>query len=490
MKIFISQFGHETNTFAADRTGEDRFHQYQWRFGQEIIDASRGGNDYLSGMLATADEMGAEIVPGFATFNVGGLITDEAYSTIKRNIVESLSNVVADIDGICLSLHGAAVSESVDDLELDLLKAIREITGPGMPIMATFDLHGNISADMVSLLNGVYNVKEYPHIDCAQAGKTAMSVLIRTIRGEISPCVAYRRIPMLVPCATASTFQEPAKGIKEYLKAYTEEHKLLGVSFFHGFPYADLAIAGASVIVNAEASQDQAEKAADELATYIWDKRHAFDADYLSVSEAMDQALAIEGKPVVINETSDNPGGGTPADGTHLLREMLKRDIPGSCFGFIYDPEFVELAEKTGVGGRVSGLLGGKTDKIHGDPIEVKDAYVKLITDGTYFTANAVQGYGVKFSIGKTARIVIGNVDIIVGSMRFQTMDDRIFLLNGINIADYKIVALKSSQHFRAFFEKVSTGIVTADPPGIHTANFSQLNYRKLKHPIYPLDKS
>ena len=93
------------------------------------------------------------------------------------------------------------------------------------------------------------------------------------------------------------------------------------------------------------------------------------------------------------------------------------------------------------------------------------------------------------FSIGKTARILIGNVDVIVGSIRFQTMDEGLFLLNGINIQDYKIAALKSSQHFRAYFEKRSKGIVTADPPGIHTANFAQLDYRRLNRPIYPLDK-
>lgn len=490
MKIFISQFGHETNTFAADRTDLARFQQYQWCSGESIIEASRGTSNYLTGMVEVAEQQGVEVIPGFATFNVGGLILDSVYQEIRENILTSLEACKDDIDGICLSLHGAAVSEGIDDLELDLLRQIRKLVGPEMLIMATFDLHGNISREMTDLLNGVFSVKEYPHIDCVEAGRHAMTMLIKAVSGEYKPCVAYHRIPMMVPCATASTFQSPAKDIKEYIAAYVKDNGLVDISFFHGFPYADLPITGASVVANADGDMEKTQRAANEIGEYIWNRRRDFDSDYLSVDKAMDQALAMEGKPIVINETSDNPGGGTPADGTHLLREMLERDLPDTCFGFIYDPEFVAWAAEAGIGGRVSGLLGGKTDQIHGEPIEVKDAVVKSLTDGSYRTANGVQGYGTRFSIGKTARVQIGNVDVIVGSIRFQTMDDRIFLLNGIAVSDYKIVALKSSQHFRDCFEKLAKGIVTADPPGIHTANFSQLKYDRLTRPIYPLDSN
>lgn len=486
MKILIGQVGHETNTFAADRTDQARFSEMCWRQDQELFSA-KGSADYVSGMIDKAEGLGVELIPTFAAFNVGGLILRETYETIVRELTERIAAHRGEADGICLSLHGAAAADGAEDLELDLLRRIRAIVGPDMPITASFDLHGNISREMTALLDGAVNVKEYPHIDCYQAGAKALELLVGKLRGTCRPVLAYRRLPMLIPCATACTFNDPAKGIKDYLAQYAADHGLLDVSFFHGFPYADLPTTGASVIVTADGDRDEAERAADELAQYIWDRRREFDGNYPTPEEAVDKALSIEGGPIVINETSDNPGGGTPADGTHLLRELLRRDLPGTCFGFLYDPEFVRLAMAAGVGATVTGLLGGKTDNIHGAPLEVT-AYVKCITDGVFISKSPVIAQGQAMSIGPSVRIAVGNVDIIVGSVRFQTLDERLFVLHGIDIAQYKLVALKSSQHFRACFEPLAKAIVTADPPGIHTANFSLLPYHRLARPIYPLD--
>jgi microcystin degradation protein MlrC len=148
----------------------------------------------------------------------------------------------------------------------------------------------------------------------------------------------------------------------------------------------------------------------------------------------------------------------------------------------------VLLAEKAGVGNTISGKLGGKTDTIHGSPIEVKDAYVKLVTDGKFINVNPVYNKGSEVCSGKSVRVKIGNVDVIVASVRFQVGDDRAFMLHGVDVREYKIIALKSTMHFRAVFDDIAKEIITADPPGIHTANFFLLPYKKLSHPIYPLD--
>ena len=489
MKILVSQFCHETNTFAADRSDVELFKKLIWTSGEEFVNSRRGGTDYISGMMKKAEEAGVEIIPGFSAFSVGGLILSETYKIIKGNTLEAILRHKDELDGICISLHGAAVSEDIDDLELDILKALRE-AAPGVPITATFDLHGNIGAELVEHLDGLVVVKEYPHIDCDRAGYKAMELLIGLIKGEITTTLSHKRIPMLLPPATACTFDSPALDIKKHIIEVEEREKdsVFDISFFHGFPYADLPITGSSVVVTAK-TQESAQKISEQIAEYIWDRRTEFDAtDYLLPKDAVDKALTLEGSPIVINETSDNPGGGAPADGTHLLREMLERNLAETCFGFICDPEFVDLCVKVGVGNKVSGLLGGKTDNIHGEPVEVKDAYVKIITDGKYITSSPVFNKGAEITIGRSVRVQIGNVDVIVGSVRMQTLDDGVFRLHNINILDYKLVALKSTQHFRAVFKDLAQDIVTADPPGIHTANFSLLNYSRLKRPLYPLD--
>jgi len=204
------------------------------------------------------------------------------------------------------------------------------------------------------------------------------------------------------------------------------------------------------------------------------------------------EALVEADKPgdgcVVINETSDNPGAGTPGDGTWLLQEFLRRDLEGAIFGYIPDKEFVLKAHAAGVGGKVSGLLGGKTDDIHGEPVQINDAEVLALSNGvgTYVTP---MWRGLPVRYGKMARVRAGKVEIIVTEqLSQQSFDDRAFLLTGADINQYRIVGLKSSAHFRGFFEPLAKAIVTTDPPGIQTANFKQLTFKKVRRPIYPLD--
>lgn len=197
-------------------------------------------------------------------------------------------------------------------------------------------------------------------------------------------------------------------------------------------------------------------------------------------------ALETEGMPIVINETSDNPGGGTPGDGTYLLRAMLEAKLANACFGFIFDPEVVQLAHQAGVGATIQVSLGGKTDYLHGEPLEVT-GYVKALTDGK-FIATTPMGQGGQENFGKSVRLQIEGVDVLVCSVKSQVLDEQIFLLHGIDVTKYKIVALKSSTHFRAAFEPISARVITVDSPGLTTLNFRFFKYERAIRPIYPLD--
>jgi microcystin degradation protein MlrC len=188
----------------------------------------------------------------------------------------------------------------------------------------------------------------------------------------------------------------------------------------------------------------------------------------------------------VVAEISDNPGGGAPGSGTHVLRALLAANEPRTCFGYIVDPATVDQAVAAGVGATIQARIGGYTDELHGPPIDA-EAYVKVISDGE-FIASTPMGAGGTVRLGPMARLVIGNVDVIVGTNRAQTFDAELFRLNGIDVSQMRMICLKSTQHFRAGFEPIAGTIIRADTPGYTTSRLSNLPYTRINRPIWPLD--
>src|SRR5690606_9790262 len=261
----------------------------------------------------------------------------------------------------------------------------------------------------------------------------------------------------------------------------------IDVTFVHGYPHTDVPIMGTSVIAVADGDLELAKRAADDVASRIWEMREQFRSNLPEPAEAIQQALAIDGGPVVIAEVSDNPGSGAPGDSTHLLRAMLEAGLADAAFGFIYDPETAAQAHAAGPGATIEARIGGKTDPdLLGAPVEAS-AYVKSCTDGQ-FIAQSEMGRGSRRDYGKMARLVVDGIDVIVGSESQQTLDDELFRLHGIDVSRLKIVALKSHNHFRAYFEPIAVEIIRTDPPGWATSILQNLNYQRSRRPIWPLD--
>lgn len=489
MKILIGKLGAETNDFATEICNMKRYAPLGICQGDRLIPTYRGTADYLGGMIQAGEEEGAEMFPSIGILCAVPTLEKECLEEAVEMLLSYIKPLKDELDGICLGMHGAGAARGIPDMEAYTLKRVREVVGPDMPIMSSLDLHGNISEEMVSLSDGLFGVKNYPHIDEYDAGYLAMKTLIRTIRGEVKPRLAVRRLPLLVMPAIGCTFKSPMMDIRDHVAAYAKENGLIDATFFHGFSYTNVPYAGSSLVV---VSEKDAQKHADTLAKWVWERRAALVPECLTCAEALDRAEAELAKPgdgyVVINETSDNPGGGTPGDGTHLLREFLKRNEPGMLFGSIVDPEFAFQAHAAGVGGTVSGLLGGKSDNLHGEPIEIKDAVVLALSNGEATYVSPMHR-GLRMHLGKTARVRVGNVEIVVNEVKgIQGMDDRPYLVTGADINEYRIVGLKSSIHFRAWFDSHAKAIVTADPPGIHTSNITQLPFTDITRPAYPLD--
>ncbi|WP_036827272.1 MlrC C-terminal domain-containing protein, partial [Photobacterium sanctipauli] len=394
------------------------------------------------------------------------------------------------IDGICLGLHGAGVSESIDDLETDVLRAIRRVVGDDIPITVTLDLHGNLTQEMAGLTQGLFGVKENPHTDYAVSGYEAMSTLINAIEHGVRAKTSVKPIPVLMPIS--QNIDGELNTVKEYFNTYKADHELLDAAFFHGFPYADGPHVSSSVFVTA---YENSEYHAEVLANYLIERKERLSSIYrVEPEEAIDLALTTlsnekEGY-VVLNESSDNPGGGAPGDGTQLLREMLERDIPGSAFGYIYDPQAVQVALKAGVGNRVSVDLGGKIEEshFHGEPISLIDAVVCSISEGHYQATTPLMK-GIHGTYGPTVCLRSGNVEIVVCSVQNQTYDDTPFVTAGVDLSQKRLVALKSSQHFKAFYKDRAITTIEVNTNGVNSNDLTSFYYKNIRRPIYPLDK-
>ncbi|GED71592.1 microcystinase C [Brevibacillus reuszeri] len=485
MKMVVGVVSHETNTFSNVPTTVELFKLWEWERGQTILQKHRRVRDPLGGMIDRAEELGIEVIPSFAAFTYpNGTITAETYEAIKQELIEGIMEA-GEVDAICLVLHGAGVVEGIDDLEGDLLHVVRQVVGYSVPLIATLDLHGNLSDKMVAEADALLGFHLYPHTDGYERGIEAVDLAYRMVRGECKPVMYLTRLPLMIP--TSTTNLSPAKDINEACWKWEKEPGVIDCVFFHGFPYTDIPDVGVSIISVTDGDKQLAKRVADDVARLVWEKREEFSPQILTPAEGIQEALRTEGRPVVINETSDNPGGGSPGDGTHLLRAMLEAKLENACFGFINDPEVARLAHQAGVGATIDVKLGGKTDTLHGEPLSIT-AYVKSLTDGQ-FTISSPMGKGTRENYGKSARLQIGGVDVLICSVKSQVLDEQIFLLHGINVLNYKIVGLKSSQHFRAAYEPISARIIPVDSPGLSCLQLSLFQYKRIQRPIFPLDK-
>ena len=491
MKILMCQFGTETNTFAPGLMEFEQQAPYGWMRGDSVLEQLSGTRTYFGGALDAMAEEGVtplpiDLITQNGCFGAGPVLSRSCTETILEGICAGIREKQGEFDGIFFALHGAGVCEQSDDLEALTLTRIRQIVGPDMPIMSSMDLHGNVTERMVELSDGLFSTKEVPHIDMYDAGYLAAKMLIATLRGEVKPVMALRRLPMLVSPTVACTYFGPAKKIKEHFAAYCKEHNLIDCTFVHGFSATDRAVSNCSVLVIADGRCP--EKEADELAAFVWELRRDFLPVPLSAEESVAEALARRKDGyVVINEASDNPGGGCPGDGTHLLREFLRQDLPGFIMGPIFDKEAAAFLHQHKAGDRVSLTLGGKTDPVYGDPLVLEDVQILALCD-CKFISEAPLNAGLTMNYGLTARCRKGNVEFIVVSVRFQTLDAGAFTATGADLKDYRVVGLKSMNHFRGYFQPRADAIVTADTPGLRS-DPRLFDYKYVLRPIYPLDE-
>jgi len=492
MRIASGGIQHETNTFSKTPTTLEDFARDSGLGpdlpdGQKLFDYYRDTGTIHGGYIAGAAEAGAELLP---LLNVraqpSGVVTKQTFETLLGLLLERLKAVLP-VDGVLLDLHGAMVCEPYDDAEGAIAAAVREVVGPDVPIIITLDLHANVSARMAGLANCVIGFDTYPHVDMYERGREAALLMARTIRGEVKPVQAFRQLPLITLPPKQCTLRDPMQSLMARVHALENEPGLLTATVAMGFPFADIEMAGVSVMVTADGDSALAERKADELARMVWALRDELQPDLMPVDKVIQFARDESQGLVIYADGSDNPGGGAPCDGTVVLQAMIDADFQGGAVGVLYDPETVRAAFAAGVGQIFSARIGGKTDNLHGAPVECQ-AYVKTLSDGKYIHRGQMM-HLLPGDLGPMAVLQIGGVTAVVSTYRRQTLDAEMLRCAGVSPENFKLLVLKSAVHFRAHLGPLAAHIFDADTPGIHRPDFSNFQFEKLRRPIYPLDR-
>jgi len=490
MRIAIGGIVHETNTYAVESFGMTKLEAFRIKRGDEILRFA-DTRTFVGGMLAEGRSAGHELVPVFhAQTQPSGTIDAQAYRSMKHELVQGIADALP-VDAVVLDTHGAGIVEEIDDLEADLGAAIRTIIGPETPLLTVLDLHGSITEEMNEVYDYMLGDYDYPHVDMYERGVEAIQAVPALVDGEWIPTTHVERLPLLLP--TATTDIAPAGDIRQRCFDLQTEPGVRRCAFFHGFPFTDIPKAGASVVVTTNGDHELARVTAQRLASEIWDRREDFRLESLSPEIAIGYAVRTAkecGGPVVINDTADNPGGGSRGDATHVLRALIESDVENACFGYIYDPAVADQAHRAGEGSMIEVSLGGKHDDVHGEPLNLS-VHVKAVTDGEIIFTTPMLA-GAKGQHGPMARLQVGGpggIDVLVGSERSQVFDPEIFKLHDIDVETYDIVALKSSQHFRAGFSDLATEIVAADSPGLTTLRVENFEHPRVDGQRWPIDR-
>ncbi len=488
MRIAVAGFQHETNTFApvkADFAAFEAAKSYPPLCrGRDMLARLRGKKLPTAGAIATLEAAGVEITPLlWCMATPSAHVTEDAFERISGELLLLLEQA-GPIDGLCLELHGAMVAEHVDDGEGELLARIRRKVGARLPITVALDLHANVTPAMVEHADFIDMYRHYPHIDMAETGARAAMGLLRIIETVRKPAKAFRQIDFLIPINGGCTHFAPAKDV--YLDLLPEMERAIGgirgISFASGFPHADFADCGPSVLAYAD-SQSIADAAADRLAAEVRRREAAFLPEFYPADEAVRRALARANgasRPVVIADTQDNPGGGGSGDTTGLLRALVEAGAKGAVIGAIIDPESARTAHEVGEGNIASFTIGGK--RLPGDsPVSATARVCRARSDG--WTAVGAMKGGMPVDLGLTALLEIEpqGVYVVLASRVSQTLDSSIFRHLGLVPENLPIIAVKSSVHFRADFTPMAEAIIVAKAPGPVAIDHTELPYRKLR---------
>lgn len=482
MRIAIGSIMHESNSFNPEPTtlSDFRMREGDWATG----------NSEVAGFIEEGARRGFEIVPAiYAAAASKGPVTSAAFEELTARLLQSLNN---SLDGVLLALHGAMFTEEFPHADQEIVRRVRAAVGPNVPLVVTHDFHANISPALVELTDVLITYQQNPHIDTKQRGVLAASILARMIAGEVRPRQAMVKPPVLWNIVHQNTSEEPLRSITAASIELEKHPKILAASVACGYQYNDVPFIGPSVIVVADGDEALASREAQRLSDMMWEKRGDIHLDLPDAASAVADAIRSDRFPVALFDVGDNVGGGSSADETALLAELLRQRAQGWVV-VLNDPSAVDSAKSLGIGSAFDMPVGGRSFSSMTKPVSIKGT-VRSLHQGQFIEPAVRHGGHRYWEMGHCAVI----------EQESSSRDDQNLLLLtsqptgpfslhqltvcGIYPERQKILAVKGTVAPRAAYELVAAKIQLVDTPGATAVNPSRFVFHRARPGIWGLN--
>jgi microcystin degradation protein MlrC len=487
-RIIVAGMQYELNSFAAGTGDLSRFRQFRLAEGEDMW--SIAGDDELEGALEVASRRNLDLVPIVLGFGgAGPVLTDETHRWFRDRILAGVERSLGRLDAIYLPLHGAMASESVDDTEGDLIAAIRDLTGPDLPIAATFDLHGNFTSAMADGLDIAIGFKTCPHVDYVETGKAAVELLADTLEGSAAPRLVHRKLRMMTPAEGHDTTHGPMRPLMEAVRRLELEPGVLSATIQAPQPWMDVPETGWSVIVIADGEDNvgAATAVADELGQRCWDAREAFLVQRTPLDEALDRVaanVAVHG-PIVMTDASDAPSAGSYGDSSVVVEALVARSpMAGPVMATLTDPAATARCFEAGVGATVDLEVGGAFQPAFFHPIAIRASVLRLYDEP--YRSTLPPGM---LDPGRRAVVEIdGWLTVVLAERQMSTLDTKGYEASGLDPSGAQAVLVKSAGQFRGFYTEMAREIIELDTPGPVNGVLTALPFTRIDRPLWPFD--
>ena len=479
MKVLIGTFVTESN---ANVPAKARMNNYDLAFGDDCIRKMNVSDIY--------EDAGIEIVPSiYADAGGNGVVTKEAFDYIESCFVKSVRAHLHELDGIYLFLHGASEVEEIGSGDHHILKTIREITGPYLPIAVVCDPHGNLCQEYVDNCTILRSYRESPHTDAQQSKRIVSQMLCDLLKDRQHIHSVYRKLPLILGGEQSVSADEPVLSINRYMDELEQDPRVRSVSWHVGYIRHDCDVAGCGIVVVPQNTEDQvyAETIADRLAAYVWDKRHEFHYTGLTAQpdQALKMALEFAGKPAIITDSGDNVTSGATGWNTFILRQVLAVENLEKkfLFGTICDPDCYKKLAELPEGTETEITLGTGYDE-YSAPV-ILDVTIQShgeLRGFMYRDHNKAYGYAVTVSVKGMP------IDIMVASNRFAMVEIHQFVDAGIDLDDYDVLVVKQGYIFPELkdYGKLCVMSLTGGATPQDTAS---IPFKRIMRPMFPIDQ-
>ncbi len=490
MRIAIGQLWQESNTFNPIRTTRTHYEQVGISRGQEMIEQMTDTNE-LGGFIQSIRSwpehphlVGLARLPAWP----GGTATCETAEWLLAELLDPLRRSLP-VDAVLLALHGSLVADGATDIEGDLLQAIRQLIGPNRPLVATLDLHANVTQKMVDAANALVLYHTAPHIDVFETGQRGAAVLRRILVEGARPVTAFRKLPLVLPAERANT-QDPDSvsfAIRKRLQELEMHPQVLAAGLATVQPWLDIAELGSAVVVVTDGQLELAETFCRELADRVWKSRRDYLPDLVSIDEAVQIARRNQDGLVVLSDSADATTSGAPGDSTWLLRELVKHRWQRPVLVPMVAPEAVAEAAERGEGAKWLAVLGGKRDARFSRPIELT-----VRVDRSFQARFVMSGHlarNLAIDMGPSAVLRSGDVSILATTCTGPHFAPEFFRSAGFDPFAAGVLVAKSPCGFRAAYQNHATIIRVVRAPGCAPSDFWKYEYRNIPHPTWPWDE-